>query len=330
MLPPLAFVPYLRQRIWGGHRLRERLGRNVPSGDRYGESWELSALPEHDSVVADGPLAGKRLSVLWSTRRAELFGSATPLYRGERFPLLIKWLDCDDLLSVQVHPDDDGAQRLLGEPCGKAEAWVFLEADPGCSAYFGVQPGTTAEDFAARMHAGTVEGCLQTIHPRPGEVIYVPPGSVHALGAGQLLLEVEQPSDATFRVFDYNRPGPDGKPRALHRAESLAVIDWSRHQPPELHVEVWSALPSGVQAETLVRTDSFQMHRARLVTPWASPFTGRMSSWTIVEGAGLLQSDITKCHRHIRLGDTLLIPASCPDATWRPGPSGLTLIAATV
>lgn len=330
MIPPLVFEPYLRQRIWGGTRLRERLGRKVPEGQLYGESWELSALPEHDSIVADGPLAGRRLSELWDTRREDLFGDGEPPYGGAIFPLLIKWLDCNTLLSVQVHPDDAGAQRLIGEPCGKAEAWIFLDADPGCEAYFGVRTGTTPETFAACMDEGTVESCLETIHPHPGQVIYVPPGSVHALGAGQLLLEIEQPSDATFRVYDYNRPGPDGKPRELHREHSLACIDWNRQQPPELSSVPMTDLPGGVSGTTDVRTASFAVHRFTLEESMTSPFHGRLSSWTVFHGDGQLLCDVEGGTRQVRRGDTVLIPANCPEAIWQPGPGGLTLIAATV
>ncbi|MFV0442273.1 MAG: type I phosphomannose isomerase catalytic subunit [Planctomycetaceae bacterium] len=329
MLPPLYFTPYLRQRIWGGTRLRDRLGRDVPADALYGESWELSALPEHDSVVAEGPQQGQPLSELWARRQPELYGTGNPPYGGRRFPLLIKWLDCSTLLSVQVHPDDADAQRLLNEPCGKAEAWVFLEADPGCSAYFGVRPETTAAEFARSMREGTVEDCLQTIHPRPGDVLYVPPGSVHALGAGQLLLEVEQPSDATFRVFDYNRPGPDGQPRELHHEQSLAVMDWQRHAPPSLEVKAWARSSAGLHGETLVQTSSFAMHRVTVSSEIEPPLPGRMSSWTVFAGAGRLRSRATGFDRELRLGDTVLIPASCPDAVWSPGPDGLTAIAAT-
>ena len=330
MLPPLAFEPYLRQRIWGGTRLRDRLGRNVPSDQTYGESWELSALPEHDSVVANGPLQGTRLSELWNTRREELFGDGQPPYEGKLFPLLIKWLDCNTLLSVQVHPDDAGAQKLIGEPCGKAEAWVFLEADDGCEAYFGVKPGTTPDEFARRMEDGTVEECLATINPQPEQVIYVPPGSVHALGAGQLLLEIEQPSDATFRVYDYNRPGPDGNPRELHKDHSLATIDFERREPPQLSPEPITGLPEDATGNTLVRIESFAVHRFDLTGEMPSPFTGQLSSWTVFQGNGRLECEIDGGSRDVRLGDTVLIPASTPAARWQPGPDGLTLIAATV
>ncbi len=330
MLPPLVFTPYLRQRIWGGTRLRDRLGRTLPDDHPYGESWELSALPEHDSIVADGPLAGTPLSRLWRTHRDELIGDQPPPYGGARFPLLIKWLDCTALLSVQVHPDDAGAQRLIGEPCGKEEAWVFLEATPGCRAYFGVKAGTTPEEFARRMENGTVEQCLNTIHPRPGDVIHVPPGSVHALGSGQLLLEIEQPSDATFRVFDWNRPGPDGRPRPLHRSEALACIDWRRQAPPSLSPETWTSLPACVQGATLVRTESFCVHRVRAETPFEAPFPGRMAAWVVFDGAGALEWEGGAAQRTFHLGDTVLVPAGCPGVRWRPEPGGLTLIAATL
>lgn len=328
MLGPLVFKPYLRERIWGGTRLRDRLGRSLPDDRPYGESWELSALPEHDSVVAEGPHRGAKLSELWRNRREELLGAAPDPYDGQRFPLLIKWLDCQQLLSVQVHPDDAGAQRLIGEPCGKAEAWVFLEAARDAQAYFGIKAGTSPDEFERRMTDGTVEDCLQTIRPQTGEVIYVPPGSVHALGPGQLLLEIEQPSDATFRVFDYNRPGPDGRPRELHLSEALASIDWERASPPRLEPERWTGLPETATGETLVRTPSFCVQRLTLTEPLPSPFAGELASWTVFAGSGRLEWPGGE--RPVREGDTVLIPGSSPPATWRPESDRLVLIGATL
>ena len=328
MLGPLVFQPYLRERIWGGTRLRDRLGRSLPDDRPYGESWELSALPEHDSVVAEGPHRGAKLSELWRNHRQELLGNAPDPYGGQRFPLLIKWLDCQALLSVQVHPDDAGAQRLIGEPCGKAEAWVFLEAADDAEAYFGVKSGTSPREFERRMTEGTVEAALQTIQPRAGDVIYVPPGSVHALGPGQLLLEIEQPSDATFRVFDYNRPGPDGRPRELHKREALASIDWQRQTPPPLEPELWTGLPDAATGETLVRTPSFCVQRLTLTEPLANPFAGDLAAWTVFEGTGRLSW--IGGERTVREGDTVLIPGSSPPASWHPEGDRLVLIGATL
>jgi mannose-6-phosphate isomerase len=329
MLPPLVFTPYLRTRPWGGTRLRDQLGKTLPGSGTYGESWELAALPEHDSIVAEGALAGTKLSTLWNTRRPELIGNTVPPYGGVTFPLLIKWLDCSETLSVQVHPDDAGAQAILGEPCGKAESWIVYDTTPDAVAYYGLKPGTTRAAFERHLDAGTVAECLGTLRPQRGEVIDVPPGTVHALGAGQLVLEVEQPSDATFRVFDWNRVGPDGRPRELHREQALRSIDWNRAAPPPLEGREWPNLGAGVEARTLVTTPSFVIHRIDARQPFANPFEQELCSWTVLFGAGVMVAD--DYERPFRTGATVLTSAGTRGVRWLPqGSSPLTLIAATL
>src|SRR5262245_60127583 len=216
-MEPLVFEPFLRSMVWGGRRLSEWFGKRLPQGP-VGESWEISAHPQHVSRVAEGPFLGQSLDDLCRCNSREIFGASAPA--DGRFPLLIKLLDCRDWLSVQVHPTDDIAARLLAGERGKTEAWVVLGADPDARIYAGLVPGTTRADLEARLGHGSVADCLHSFTPRVGDCLFLPAGTVHAVGGGIVLAEVQQCSDATFRLFDWNRVGLDGKPRPLHVHEA--------------------------------------------------------------------------------------------------------------
>jgi len=226
---PLAFRPRLHERPWGGRRLAD-LGKELPPDRPIGESWEVTDRPGEQSVVLDGPLAGRTLHELWTgPGRTELFG-ARAARGGERFPLLVKLLDCTATLSVQVHPPPDVAPDLGGDP--KTEMWYLLDAEPGAHLFAGLRAGVTRARFEDDLRAGRdVSPLLHRLDVRPGDVMFVPSGRVHALGAGCLVVEVQQNSDTTYRVFDWNRPGLDGEPRELHVPESLASIDWDDVEP---------------------------------------------------------------------------------------------------
>jgi len=226
---PIAFRPRLHERPWGGRRLAD-LGKDLPDGRPIGESWEVTDRPGEQSVVLDGPLAGRTLHDLWTgPERTRLFG-ARASQGGERFPLLVKLLDCTATLSVQVHPPPDVAPDLGGDP--KTEMWFLLDAEPGAHLYAGLRAGVTRDAFEDDLRAGRdVSGLLHRLAVAPGDAMFVPSGRVHALGAGCLVVEVQQNSDTTYRVFDWNRPGLDGEPRELHVPESLASIDWDDVEP---------------------------------------------------------------------------------------------------
>lgn len=226
---PLLFTPHYHTRVWGGRRLETRLGRVLPDAQPYGESWELSDRGDCQSVVAEGPLAGRTLNELWRTQRAAVFGAALSAHPAARFPLLIKVLDCADDLSIQVHPPAAIAPELGGEP--KSEMWHFIEAVPGAKLYAGLRRGVTRAAFEQALAAGTVAECVHALEPRAGDSLMVPSGRLHALGAGLLLFEIQQNSDTTYRVFDWNRAGLDGRPRPLHVAESLRCIDFEDIEP---------------------------------------------------------------------------------------------------
>jgi len=228
VLPPLRFHPLPRPVVWGGRRLEALFGRALPAGEPIGESWDLADLPDAQSVVADGPLGGRTLADLVREHAGELLGEARPA--AGRFPLLVKLLTTEQALSVQVHPDAGTAARLGG--AAKAEAWFVLAAAPGARLYLGLRPGTRREALRRALADGTVESLLVAHEPRPGDTFHVAPGTVHALGPGLVIVEVQEPSDTTWRVFDWGRVGLDGRPRELHVARALEAIDFDG-APPE-------------------------------------------------------------------------------------------------
>lgn len=225
---PITFVPLYMERVWGGRELERQLGRALPPDATIGESWEIVDRETEQSVVSDGPLSGRTLHELWSEHRAQLFG-ARHVSAGARFPLLCKLLDARDRLSVQVHPPATVAALLGGEP--KTEMWYFLACDPGSRIYAGLRAGTTRERFEKLLRHGRIEECLHTLPTEAGESIFIPSGRLHAIGEGNLIIEIQQNSDTTYRVFDWNRAGLDGKPRALHVEESLLSTDFEDHEP---------------------------------------------------------------------------------------------------
>ena len=227
MLYPFTFRPIFKERVWGGRELERLYHKPLPPGVPIGESWEISDRPGDVSVIANGPYAGKDLRWLMENHAADLLGGAKP--QGGRFPLLVKILDAQDKLSLQVHPPPAKAAQLGGEP--KTEMWYVAEAAPGAELYVGLKRGVTRAEFEQRIKAGTVAECFHRVSVRPGDAMFLPSGRVHALGAGLVIFEIQQNSDTTYRVFDWNRLGLDGKPRELHIPQSLASIDFNDYEP---------------------------------------------------------------------------------------------------
>jgi mannose-6-phosphate isomerase len=224
---PIVFEPLYMQRVWGGRELERQYSRELPDGAPYGESWEIVDRESEQSVVAGGPWAGKTLHELWVGHREEVFGVDLPA--SARFPLLIKVLDARDDLSIQVHPPAHLAAGLGGEP--KTEMWYIAGADPGAKLYVGLKKDVTRGDFEKAIKQGGLADCVHAMEPKAGESIFIPSGRLHAIGAGFLIHEIQQNSDTTYRVFDWNRLGLDGKPRELHVEESLASIDFEDFEP---------------------------------------------------------------------------------------------------
>ena len=200
--------------------------RQLPDEQPYGESWEMSDREDEQSIVNHGPFAGKSLNDLWINHREEIFGSGLT---GERFPLLIKILDARDDLSIQVHPPIEMVKELGGE--AKTEMWYIADCNPGAKLYVGFKDGVTKEDFAASLRDGSVADKVHAIEPKKDQSIFIPSGRLHAIGAGFLIYEIQQNSDTTFRVFDWNRLGLDGTPRDLHVEQSMKSIDFDDREP---------------------------------------------------------------------------------------------------
>lgn len=216
-LYPLVLQPALHVKVWGGRRLATALAKSLPDDRPYGESWEM-----HDTVtVVNGPLSGQSLGSLLAQYGAALIGPNHDPAAG--LPLLAKFLDAADWLSVQVHPDDEQARELEGDPRGKTEAWYIVAAQPGAQLVVGIRPGTRREVVAAAIRDNTLEDLLVYADVAPGDVLFIPAGTIHALGPGLLLYEIQQSSDMTYRLYDWGRMGLDGKPRPLHIEKGVTV-----------------------------------------------------------------------------------------------------------
>jgi len=213
MLPPLILSPIYRRYLWGGRRFESAFGRRLPEPGPYAESWQLVDRGADQSVVAAGPLAGTTLGSLVQTRGVDLLGRHAP---RAAFPLLFKFLDACQDLSVQVHPDDVRAAALGTPDLGKTEAWYVIDAVAGSRIYAGLRAGVTRDHLAEALRAGRCDEVIHSFPVQAGDCVFIPAGTVHAIGAGLLVAEIQQSSDVTFRLHDWNRVGPDGQPRALH------------------------------------------------------------------------------------------------------------------
>ncbi|HEY1173977.1 MAG TPA: type I phosphomannose isomerase catalytic subunit [Verrucomicrobiae bacterium] len=226
-LYPLTFQPIFKERVWGGRRLADLYQKKLPANVPIGESWEITDRPEGVSVITNGTFAGKDLRWLMEHHGAELLGPAKP--QSGRFPLLVKLLDAQDDLSLQVHPPAHKAAELGGEP--KTEMWYVAHATHDAQIYVGLKNGVTREDFERKVNDGTVADCFHRHTVHAGDVMFLPSGRVHALGAGSVIFEIQQNSDTTYRVFDWNRKGLDGKPRELHLEQAMKSIDFNDFEP---------------------------------------------------------------------------------------------------
>ena len=252
--PLLQFTPIYQTRVWGGRQLATQLHRALPDDQPYGEAWDLVDRENEQSLVAHGPWAGTSLHELWKSHRDEVFGTCYRSHPATRFPLLIKVLDCADDLSIQVHPPAPIAAELHGEP--KNELWYVAHAEPGAQIFAGLKQGVSREAFADALAHGTVADCVHSIPPQKGDSLYVPSGRLHALGKGLLIYEIQQNSDTTYRVFDWNRLGLDGKPRQLHVEQSMKCIDFADVEPALDH-----------QVPVLADCEHFRVTRARTGSP---------------------------------------------------------------
>ncbi len=220
---PLRFRPLFKRTIWGGRRLGEQLGKPIGGESDYAESWEVVDHGADQSVVENGPLAGGSLAELIAEHSSWLLGED---HHCREFPLLLKYLDCNRVLSVQVHPDDAYGARMSTPDLGKTEAWYIVASLPDSLVYAGLKSGVDQPTLRRAVEAGETEQLLHSFHPHPGDCVFIPAGTVHALGSGLLVAEIQQSSDTTFRLFDWNRVDAEGKPRTLHVDQALEVTDY--------------------------------------------------------------------------------------------------------
>jgi mannose-6-phosphate isomerase len=285
-LYPLRFTPIFKSAIWGGRRLADMFPGAPPDGP-IGEAWVLSDQGDHVSVIADGPLKGTTLRELIQTRREQLLGPL--LAHHETFPLLLKFIDAHESLSVQVHPDDELAQTLAGVARGKTEAWIVMHADPGSRIYAGLKAGVDGGTLERAIADGSTVDTLHSFEPKPaGDCVFLPAGTVHALGGGITIFEVQQTSDVTYRLYDWDRVDvKTGRPRDLHIKQSLACADYYRG--PVSPVAPVDVNGPGVSAQ-VVECDYFRVRHSTMNTPATLETEPQCRILVALRGAGAIRS----------------------------------------
>ena len=301
---PFHFAPYLKSVIWGGEKIAPYKGI-VTDQQQIGESWELSAVPGHVSVVDRGPFEGQTLTELIDRFGAELVGAPNFEKYGHDFPLLVKLIDARADLSVQVHPDDRLAALRHG--CkGKTEMWHLIDTDPGARIYAGLKESITPDEYEKRVADNTIMDVIAAYESAPGATFFLPAGRIHAIGAGNLLAEIQQTSDITYRIYDYDRRDKDGNPRELHTEQARDAIDYTVYP-------TYKSTPAG---DCLAECPYFDVRRLPLTSAPAPVHYGR-DSFTIImclHGEGEIQIPGSEAVK-IRQGETLLFPATMKSLT---------------
>ncbi|MBQ9201744.1 MAG: class I mannose-6-phosphate isomerase [Bacteroidales bacterium] len=328
---PLKFEPILKEVIWGGERIcayKSLAGK----GDGIGESWEISQVENHVSLVSEGPLRGRSLSELIAMDATGLLGARVRARFGDRFPLLVKFIDAKRDLSVQVHPDDAAARRHHGPSAsGKTEMWYVLESETDSELVTGFSKDIDLEEYKQRIAEDSIEEVLHREHPAGGDVYFIPPGCVHAIGKGILLAEIQQSSDYTYRLYDYNRVDSDGRRRELHTDLAAEVLDYSRNTDSRIRYQ-----RAVNQAVTLADCPYFTTNLLELNAEAGPEAVHRdllaLDSFVIcicTEGSArlvcLAEGASGKKETVLRQGETVLIPARLADYCLLPQPKATIL-----
>lgn len=302
---PLSFTPLYQERIWGGRRIEECLGRVLPEAVSIGESWELVDRPEAQSLVCEGATSELSLHTLWADHRSAIFGDH--VQQAPAFPLLVKILDARQTLSVQVHPSGRETGPVLGEP--KNEWWYILDAEPDAAVYSGFRNGVGMRDVETGMERGTLAEILHKVPVKKGDSLFVPGGRCHAIGGGCLIAEIQQNSDTTFRLFDWNRVDASGLPRVLHAREGLACLNVNDHEP-----ELAPPLVS-----TPFQSEFFSAKFFELLHPMTPPKAGGaiflVLSGRVAVGEG-----------SFAMGDCFILPMTADNLSFVPESSSATLL----
>jgi mannose-6-phosphate isomerase len=302
---PLVFEPLFMERVWGGRHLETLYRKGLPSAALIGESWEIVDRPDAQSVVHEGPLRGTTLHDLWCKHRTEIFGNVP---EAPRVPILAKLLDAQQNLSLQVHPPREVAGKLGGE--SKSELWYVANAAPQACLYAGVKKGTTRAGFRKALEAGNVEKHLHVLEVKTGDAIFLPSGRMHALGAGNVLVEIQENSDTTYRIYDWNRAKKGQAARQMHVEEAMHCVDFTDVEPGLLR-------PAG---ETLVRNELFEIDKWDLEKEREIAERGRFALVVCLSG------ELDCAGQGFKPGDFFLVPAELSDRAVRPLGEGVSLL----
>ena len=306
---PLTFKSIFQERIWGGRKLADLFGKTLPPDKRIGESWEVVDRPEAQSIVRSGPLAGRSLHDLWVNCREQVFGEVAD---APRFPLLIKLLDCREKLSLQVHPPPEVADALGGE--AKTECWFIADAAPEAELYIGLQKPTKADQFKSAVEGGTAAELVSRIPVRKGDAFFIPSGRMHAIGGGTVIVEVQQNSDTTYRIFDWNRLDEKGQPRQLHVDQAMRCIDFN-------DVAVRPIEPRG---ESLLQHEIFELQRWHLDSARDIAPLGQFAIVLCLTGA------LRCADADFPPGEFFLVPASLENRSVHSRGEGTSLLRVTI
>ena len=311
MLYPMKFMPLYKNKVWGGNKIKT-LGFDYDPLPNCGELWTLSGMEGNESIVTNGFLAENNLSEVLEIYMDELLGEQNYAHFGNEFPLLIKIIDAHDRLSIQVHPDDTLAQRR-GLSNGKTEMWYVMEAEKGSEIIDGWEKEVTREEYQQFLAQGQLEHLLHIEHPEAGDTFFIPAGRIHALGQGLLLAEIQQSSDCTYRIYDYNRPDSDGKLRELHTAEALDAIDFAPTRDGKTHYNY-------IENSTtpLAECPYFTTNLIPLTKPMRKNFS-KLDSFVVylcVEGVAAVKASDSIVPFHA--GECVLLPATMTDVELFP------------
>jgi len=312
-LYPLRLEPIYQYRLWGGRRLSGLLSAPLPGEGPIGEAWVLSDRDDHQSTIANGPLKGQTIGLLMEQYREQVMGKLASRFR--RFPLLLKFLDAQQMLSVQVHPSDAHPELLPPGEMSKTEAWVVIEAEKGSRIYAGLRPGTTAADLRQSLANGAIVDRLNCIIPTPGDAVFIPAGTVHTLGAGVVVFEIQQNSDVTFRLYDWGHvDGKTGQPRPLQIEQAFVCIDFNGSAGGLLAPRVETVAP--VKRERLFDCEAFRLSRLFGKVPFTVGAPAEPRVLVCIDGSG--EADHDTIPYPVSKGEVWLLSAEAGVCRFRP------------